>query len=192
MRLPRLCDSGESIGLFIARPILAMVAIWSCQFASGYPEFDESEIDFLNNPNPDYFVKKGYLVNYDDYNFDGLLDFQVLVFPHGLFSLYYYYLWDPQEKKYKEDATLSSLGNVVIDKKEKKIYSIEKGGHGNCEYKFNIYKVQDNSYKLIETQTQKYDKESKLYIRMHNLLDENGDTTTMIENIPPGSCRPNF
>ena len=192
MRLRYLFDSGNTIAKFVTQSIVALVAMLCCQTVSAYPEIDETEIDFLDNPNPDYFVKKGFLVNYDDYNFDGLLDFQVLVFPNGLFSMYYYYLWDPQQKKYNENATLSSLGNVVIDKKEKKIYSIDKGGHGNCEYKFNIYKLQDNSYKLIETQTQKYDKESKLYIRMHNLLDENGDTTTTIENIPPNSCRPNF
>lgn len=172
---------------------LLALSIWACcRVVFAYPELDETQLDFLENPNPDYFINKGFLVNYDDYNFDGLMDFQVLVFPNASFSLYYYYLWDENEKKYEANASLSSMGDIIIDKNKKTVTAIEKGGHGNCIFKFNTYKYLNNTYKLVETLAQKYDKKNRVYIRTHSTLKANGETTTTIENISPQNCRAKF
>jgi len=170
---------------------LLAILVWAfCSVVFAYPELDETQLDFLENPNPDYFIKKGFLVNYDDYNFDGLMDFQVLVFPNASFSLYYYFLWNEQENKYEENARLSSMGNIVLDKNKKTVTAIEKGGQGSCVFKFNTYKYQNNSYKLIETLTQILDKKNGIYVRTHNALKANGEATTTIDTIPPQNCRP--
>lgn len=169
--------------------ILAMSACGLYKTAIANPENDDTQLDFIANPNPDYFIKKGYLVNYDDYNFDGLLDFQVLVSPNASFSLYYYYLWNEKKKKYEENAILSSMGDIVIDKIKKSITSIENSGQGNCIFKYNTYKYLNHTYKLVETLSQKFDKKNGVYIRTHNVLKTNGETSTTIANIAIENCR---
>jgi hypothetical protein len=80
-------------------------------------------------------------LTFEDMNFDGYLDFRVMMFmPAGPSVPYHYYLWDAKQSKFVKNKQMSEmLFSPDFDKKSKKIYTFNREDavtHTSREFKF--------------------------------------------------------
>ncbi|MDR0453291.1 MAG: lysozyme inhibitor LprI family protein [Deferribacteraceae bacterium] len=108
-----------------------------------------------------------------DYNFDNCMDIAIDV-SCGSYNLSQkIFLYDPQTKKYEYHKELSEILGVWVDSETKTIKSHAKGGHAGLIYYFSEYSWKSGKLTLIQKESQDYDDNLGIYIRITRTL-QNG------------------
>ncbi len=101
-------------------------------------------------PEENYITEPQRELIFEDFNFDGYMDFKLFAFEakHAQAG-YFFYLFDPNTQKFTYSEKISELlGDAAIDKKNKTLSRLYRVGGG--DYKLVVYSYIKNKLILIE------------------------------------------
>jgi len=101
-----------------------------------------------------------------DYNFDGYEDYRVFIMQNGRMALWDYFLFDPEERKYKKHDSLTNLWNPKFNEEDRVIVTFATGGHAGALFTSDIYAWKDEEIQLVESTKQDWDRKADLYVNI--------------------------